>query len=98
MERGRREKRGLGALPPILGTLKAGPRSSRSFTHHLIHPVTPLLVKSPSWARCGHWTHKTKRTCIFPYGAHSPEAKILPYMEGHDVLQCAKVIHSFTDH
>ena len=32
VERGRRENRGLGALPPILGTQKAGPRSSRSFT------------------------------------------------------------------
>lgn len=90
-------ERALGALHPFLGTQKEGPRSLRSFTHHLIHSVTPLLVKFPSGAHCGYWTHKTKSNCISPFGVHSPEAKISRTRNG--MMSCnVRSTHSFTDH
>lgn len=57
-------ERGLGALLLFPG-IQEGPRSPRLFTHHLIHSVTPSVVKSPA-GPIVDIGHTQLREIIFP--------------------------------
>lgn len=58
VERGRRENRERAGC----STSNSWHPEGRPKKLKVIHAATPLLVKSPSWAQCGHQAHKTKRT------------------------------------